>query len=457
VVVVVAGGSDWLGHKENRRASRYTRDWTMAPFWDGSFGFIANVVRVLSLPSCSLALIILLFSLWITMIRRAQLMLGCVAVLLTVWRSSVVVTSLFSNENEDYGLFGGQSSSLLSLQQNNHNRILGDSPAQTESRPHVPTASPRIAYITYSFLATTEQFEKMIFASLDTWLDEGTYFVVLNERWRNAYEALCQNANHAQHYCARIEPIYVDCPEHKWGQSPCCKQQQGLLYMIQHHLHDFDWFLYQDDDMYLRRKYLESFLQPLNTTTPAIATSGGVRKHSKGRELGQQSFAQAYQRQYNCSVGNPDFTYPWGQPVVYNRAALSRIHSGLTQGGLVRQCLTYNVTHDVGNAVFHWMYQLPEVRFRIPFFPKMFKWHFMGIHGVAKSEEALSMQQVHEKFQRLPQYDKHEHHWFEAHGFQQTVTFRKHGDPETWKEWHTMPTSDCAGPSDEVPAGYALQ
>jgi hypothetical protein len=385
-------------------------------------------------------------------------MVGCVAVILTVWRSSVIVISLVSKNDDDlsFGLFGGPSSLLLSLEQDK--RILGDSPAVTGSAATPTARPPRVAYITYSFLATTAQFEKMIFASLDTWLDEGTYFVVLNERWRNAYKELCRNTNNQQRYCARIEPIYVDCPEHKWGESPCCKQQQGLLYMIQHHLADFDWFVFQDDDMYLRRKYLEAFLKPLNTRSPAIATSGGVRKHSKGRELGQQSFALAHQRPYNCSSGNPDFTYPWGQPVVYNRAALSRIHSGLAQGGLVSQCLTFNVTHDVGNAVFHWMYQLPEVRFRIPFFPKMFKWHFMGIHGVAKSDEALTMQQVHEVFQKLPQHNKHEHHWFEAHGFQQTETFRKYGDPETWKEWHTMPTSDCAGPSEKgVPVGSAVQ
>jgi hypothetical protein len=68
---------------------------------------------------------------------------------------------------------------------------------------------------------------------------------------------------------------------------------------------------------------------------------------------------------YHCS-DDAQFRYNWGQPVVYNRAAFELVIPGLQNDGLVKQCLEYEVTHDVGNAIFHWMYSIPAVRFEFP-------------------------------------------------------------------------------------------
>merc|ERR1712232_486716 len=90
-----------------------------------------------------------------------------------------------------------------------------------------------------------------------------------------------------------------------------------------------------------------------------------------------------------------------GQPVVYNRDALELILPGLRWNGLVRQCLEFNVTHDVGNAIFHWMYSIPTARFRANNYkaynklPSHFRDDIIAHHGLGTSKE-LNMKKFHE-------------------------------------------------------------
>jgi hypothetical protein len=287
--------------------------------------------------------------------------------------------------------------------------------------------------------------------------DDPVYHVVLNDKWKPTLESWCQEKDWLRKYCDRIHPIWVDCPEGNFGPSPCCKQEMGLLKVLDdtNMMGRYDWFVYQDDDVYLRAKRLEDFLQPMNDVTyPLLVTSGPFQKNTQ--VLGQMSYLNEKQRNYTCRTDDVDFQYPWGQPVIYNDVALRYISSGLRLGGLTKQCEEFQVTHDAGNAIIHWMYSIPEVRIRIPLKPNSFQPKSFGVHGVAKKhtregkrldeKEYMSMYDVHTEYTKKKR-EGFLYKYHNATGFRQTRTYSKYGDPSSWmKEWHIMPVSDCNPP-----------
>eukprot|EP00979_Chaetoceros_neogracilis_P005527 scaffold1003_cov171-Chaetoceros_neogracile.AAC.4 len=157
---------------------------------------------------------------------------------------------------------------------------------------------------------------------------------------------------------------------------------------------------------------------------------------------------------YHCS-DDAQFRYNWGQPVVYNWAAFELVIPGLQNDGLVKQCLEYEGTHDVGNAIFHWMYSIPAVRFRVPNFKggaNKKRQDFIAYHGAGTSKR-LSMNIFHkdripndqEMFNVRPLPPEAYFGWYNVSGFRRTDTFKQFRNPQEWEgEWHTMLVSDCA-------------
>ena len=346
-----------------------------------------------------------------------------------------------------------------------------------------------IAYITFSHLNGTTRFKDMIIDAVYTWLPPGQpYYVVLSKMWQHDYQQWRdQNNNNNNNNTTlvampnRIVPLFVDCPEGKFGESPCCKQEKGLLEFLQRGLLDqYDWIVYMDDDMYVRTEYLTSYLshyrvwlqynttnmtelntqyKPTTTTAtttttttvqiPPIIFSGGW----PAKRLGQSGYLVSKEASYQCSHREA-FKYPHGQPVIYSKAALGQVHQGLKLGGLVRQCTAFDVTHDAGNAIFHWMHSIPSGWLRVAQRPGQPRWDVLITHGVGRClgvTTDCTMHTLHKlygkrkriKRNKVPvaDYMYHEHH---VNGFRETGTYRRYGDPSTWEaEWHTMAVEDC--------------
>jgi hypothetical protein len=87
--------------------------------------------------------------------------------------------------------------------------------------------------------------------------------------------------------------------------------------------------------------------------------------------LGQKGYlpTRKVKLEYQCRT-DPQFLDAWGQPMIYSRGALEKVYRGLRLEGVTKQCEEYSVLHDVGNAILHWMYSLPELRIRITDTPK---------------------------------------------------------------------------------------
>mmetsp|Transcript_19430 Transcript_19430/g.29201 ORF Transcript_19430/g.29201 Transcript_19430/m.29201 type:complete len:428 (+) Transcript_19430:39-1322(+) len=308
----------------------------------------------------------------------------------------------------------------------------------------------KLAIVLFTHLSSTSTMERFIFPALETYYQNESepLFLVMVNKWKNAYADLCHSSSK---YCDRLHILWVDCPEGYFGESPCCKQEKGLLELLKYE-RAYDWILFADDDTYFRMDYLKSLLSKrirprLNSTSNVLFTGNGLG--AKG--LGQYGYKSKIQSQYLCAK---DYRYPWGQPVIYSSASLNLIKRGLELGGLVKQCLEYNVTHDAGNAIFHWMYGIPDMAFRVQTFAEpednttKRASDVLAVHGIDrmfKEKPTLTMHQVHDSIATSSFGWKRYHRQVrERLGYNQTSTYVKYGHPWTWTdEWHTMPRKDC--------------
>lgn len=348
----------------------------------------------------------------------------------------------------------------------------------SSNHPH-----PRIAYVTFSHLNVTDldRWTNVIFPATELFVPAtDPYYVVMTMAMQEIYHNLTRTRADFQKYRDRIQPIFVDCPEGRFGHSPCCKQELGLLEFYQRYYYDddhrtsfssehdegilrntmttntttpttrrrssrqtnYDWILFQDDDMYIRHRELQIFVHDLPLDEePIVLTS----HYPPGPYLGQEGYLK-HNARYHCSRLD-NWTYPWGQPAVYNRAAFEQVVPIIFQrGGLVKQCLEYHVTHDVGNALLHWMMMFPTLWIRITA-NKVFRSDFLGYHRVGRDGPRSEIRRVHYLFDQKP-YPFNvstpiPRFWTNSTGFRLTRTFQQYGHPSNWTEWHTMPTSDC--------------
>ena len=216
----------------------------------------------------------------------------------------------------------------------------------------------RVAYITYTYLGMPEKFKTLIFGALDTYMrNETTFFVVMTEEWKKSFETLCTDPVYTA-YCTRLTPIWVDCPESYYAPSPCCKMENGLSQVFDEHQDEYDWFVYMDDDNYIRTTALHYYLSFLD---PAEVIFVGT---SEPRVLGNQYFQTPL---YNCSEDDSQFKYVWGQPAIYSKAAMTRVMNGFRLGAMSSICMLYEVFHDVAAGIFGWMYSLPSLTISLSF------------------------------------------------------------------------------------------
>jgi hypothetical protein len=344
------------------------------------------------------------------------------------------------------------------------------SPSATQDNHDSNTSNKfNFALITYSHMSDIQKFERFIIGAINTWVpSDSTFYVVLNEQWEETFNEWRNRTAIRSGVVDRIKPIYVDCPEGYSGESPCCKQQEGLVkfYYDDYKKEKYDWVVYGDDDNYVNLHALEAYIRALpihssqyrNFINQSQVEPPLILSPQHHRLLGWPGFNDS--PPYNCSK-TPEFLYPWAQPAIYNRAAFELVVRGLQQNGLVRQCLEFDVSHDVGNAIFHWMYSIPTSLLELRDAGWVAGWgdgaelpaqNIVVYHNIEKikgHEFVRFHAQLlnYMKRNNITDYDfsaqQEEKWWRHVNGFQLTDTFRKFGPPHRWKEWHTMPVSDC--------------
>jgi hypothetical protein len=318
----------------------------------------------------------------------------------------------------------------------------------------------KVAYVTYAHLTTTERFDKNIFPALQLWHPKDQpYYVVLSKSWKEKYEDLVLFNETFKEFSSRIEMIWVDCGDgYMDKQMFCCKQENGMIAMLDHHMSKYDYLFYADDDNYIRASYVEKYLALQDENEVFVMTQG-----NRIKALGLYGVL-GHVAPYKCSKDTGS-KYSWGQAIIYSKGALKKIEKGLRLGGLTKQCKEYNVAQDVGNAIFNWMYEIPEKWNKITERCHDTRADYFGCHGVGRKDgtkkfdaimaKRKTMFDVHEEFTAVLGERPLDINFLKAmrwrfrggakdSGFQRTVTFKEFGHPSTWEsQWHTMPVSDC--------------
>ena len=208
-------------------------------------------------------------------------------------------------------------------------KLFGSSSRPTNSSPDFFSShwsnGTNIAFITYSHLKGTSEndttvlrFKRMIVGALETWMSgEPAYFVVMSHDSKRHYDKLCEKNAEFEALCHRIVPVAVSCPEGYYGDSPCCKTQEGLL-EITTNFPQFDYYYFGDDDMYVRVSFLNGFLQDMSPDYAFTLTPNPLKR------MGHSSFGSDDKDGQQCSPDH-QYMYPWGQPIIYSRAAAQYI------------------------------------------------------------------------------------------------------------------------------------
>lgn len=324
-------------------------------------------------------------------------------------------------------------------------------------------ARPRIAYLVVSHLAETNdeagrdsglaRWEKGIFPALQYMVPEpDPIYVVMIRNYTSTFQSLLVSNDLFRNHSHRLKPIFVDChAEEKTPRSLCCKQEQGLVnFHDLYYMHtdtgrpNYDWILYLDDDNYIRQKALQDYLPSFTQDEPIISSTDVTTGHYIGK-FGAQLGASPYK----CST-DPEWKIFWGQPLLYNQPAFHKmVHVGRLQG-LVKQCVEFDVFHDVGNGLIHWM-----LGFRWLVLPGVnrkrkdkLKADLLSYHGIGRQPFNYTMQEVHEQFETLVSSDKaslqsNQHVWSRPRGYSNSTHFKKYKGPENWTDiWHTFRVRD---------------
>eukprot|EP00547_Thalassionema_nitzschioides_P010769 CAMPEP_0194262270 /NCGR_PEP_ID=MMETSP0158-20130606/46458_1 /TAXON_ID=33649 /ORGANISM="Thalassionema nitzschioides, Strain L26-B" /LENGTH=418 /DNA_ID=CAMNT_0039002423 /DNA_START=37 /DNA_END=1289 /DNA_ORIENTATION=- len=309
---------------------------------------------------------------------------------------------------------------------------------------------PRIAFIAYTYMGNMTKFEARVIGALETFMKkEPIYFVVMSNMWNETYRTFCRQAKNRRH-CQKLQIIWVDCGEGWSTTAGCCKAQKGLLQIYDQYGTNFDYFIYQDDDDYIRVDMLKRLLRPLPADEEFVVGS---------TELGYSLWDKYY-----CS-DKEDFKYPWAQPIIYSRGSLKVISNGFRLNGLLSECVAYKLLYDVGLPIFNWMYSLPALMITLSdHYTHSYSREItqeeegvFGYHGVLNDHTSghaasfYTMQKAHEYYQtELDEPTELTYKWHNATGFRSTRTHSIHGDPRTWEDaWMISDNRECKPVDDD--------
>jgi len=146
---------------------------------------------------------------------------------------------------------------------------------------------------------------------------------------------------------------FRNCSNEYYGsKGPCCRCQESMRWAL-YREPELEWYVFQDDDMFVRVNALLAVLAAYAPGEP-LAFSGG--KSLRGFAPGMWKELAACDSNAECT-----FKFPWMQPAVFSRAALRDFRLAVDANGLTYECDAFTVTHDVGLGILNWMARTPTV------------------------------------------------------------------------------------------------
>ena len=129
-----------------------------------------------------------------------------------------------------------------------------------------------------------------------------------------------------------------------------------FFYNVLSRSHDFKWFIFQDDDLYMRPYALLNLLSSDNASKEAIAIVAA--KFYRGFRFSQYSKRSAGFN-YNCTIEDIH-DFPVAQPLFLNYLAMSKLRHAITTCDTMTSLhKIWGGSHDSLVAVMLWMANIP--------------------------------------------------------------------------------------------------
>ena len=146
------------------------------------------------------------------------------------------------------------------------------------------------------------------------------------------------------------------------AQGPCCRCNGAMKFFLDlyqaHRRGSFpQWFVFSDDDYYMRLEYLEAVLAA-PSLDPFDAYS--LRPYEGDKFFGYPGYGMSIFN-HNCSVPciHRHGWMGWGGLSI---GALIKLHSSLRANELVNLCSQWGITHDIGFGLYTYLQALPAVQ-----------------------------------------------------------------------------------------------
>lgn len=199
----------------------------------------------------------------------------------------------------------------------------------------------------------------------------------------SSYIDLFPHFNKQVYKCKGIKVLHIPtCDGTSWGpHGPCCRCQHAMEYFIDMyniHKNYADWFIFSDDDYYMRLEYLSEVLNnPLTPSTghyaitawgngdswiPADDTSVNSNNSNSREFLHREITANGFALKLwspNCTVPCIH-RFPWMGWGGFSIGFLKNVEPSIRKNSLIKVCESYMKTHDIGLGIYTWM-QAPDL------------------------------------------------------------------------------------------------
>ena len=244
-------------------------------------------------------------------------------------------------------------------------------------------------------------------------------------------------SHHKMYLCANIHILHFPrCEGTAWGpRGPCCRCESAMKYFLEshrhhthlqqinemhhHQIHDTtssssqhsypNWFVFADDDYWMRMHYLSSVLSHFDhnkayallsqtnfnivkvqavmdddvqtstnqskgtgkatndRSTDTTSSSSSTNSNTKEKTTPYKTYSTTSRVNMGAFLNNKDCKVPcahriswmgWGG---FSIGALKSIEASIYNNGLEYLCTQWKITHDVGLGVFTWMHTLPTI------------------------------------------------------------------------------------------------
>ena len=149
-----------------------------------------------------------------------------------------------------------------------------------------------------------------------------------------------------------------NCTGEYFGIGPSCRCQESMrYYLTASHLKHTQWFLFMDDDVYIRPYSLLSFLNALNVKYENIlSTAFAIVSAIENPSF---EFSKRWQQLYpDCHFNGSD-GFPLAQPIIMTRQTVLELQSGINANGMTLLQEIWGGSHDAMLGIMLWLYNIP--------------------------------------------------------------------------------------------------